>query len=125
LVRRLHTRKAIKRESGVNPEQSRCCKFYNYVASNLLLATGRRISGKALATGTSQKTCHATNFTAFEEKALNLMNRTIPSIISFIILIQRKYVVINSAKSLFMRVRSKGFRPDTFKPKKRKWKRGL
>ncbi len=46
------------------------------------------------------------------------MNRTIPSIISFIILIQRKYVVINSAKSLFMRVRSKGFRPDTFKPKK-------
>ena len=40
------------------------------------------------------------------------MNRTIPSIISFIILIQRKYVVINSAKSLFMRVRSKGFRPD-------------
>lgn len=54
-------------------------------------------------------------FTAFEEKALNLMNRTIPSIISFIILIQRKYVVINSAKSLFMRVRSKGFRPDTFK----------
>ena len=64
-------------------------------------------------------------FTAFEEKALNLMNRTIPSIISFIILIQRKYVVINSAKSLFMRVRSKGFRPDTFKPKKRKWKRGL
>ena len=54
-------------------------------------------------------------FTAFEEKALNLMNRTIPFIISFIILIQRKYVVINSAKSLFMRVRSKGFRPDTFK----------
>lgn len=54
-------------------------------------------------------------FTAFEEKALNLMNRTIPSIISFIILIQRKYVIINSAKSLFMRVRSKGFRPDTFK----------
>ncbi len=53
------------------------------------------------------------------------MNRTIPSIISFIILIQRKYVLINSAKSLFMRVRSKGFRPDTFKPKKRKWKRGL
>ena len=52
------------------------------------------------------------------------MNRTIPSIISFIILIQRKYVIINSAKSLFMRVRSKGFRPDTFKPKKRKWKRG-
>ena len=51
------------------------------------------------------------------------MNRTIPSIISFIILIQRKYVLINSAKSLFMRVRSKGFRPDTFKPKKRKWKR--
>ena len=51
--------------------------------------------------------------------------RTIPSIISFIILIQRKYVLINSAKSLFMRVRSKGFRPDTFKPKKRKWKRGL
>ena len=47
------------------------------------------------------------------------MNRTIPSIISFIILIQRKYVIINSAKSLFMRVRSKGFRPDTFKPKKR------
>lgn len=45
------------------------------------------------------------------------MNRTIPSIISFIILIQRKYVLINSAKSLFMRVRSKGFRPDTFKPK--------
>ena len=44
------------------------------------------------------------------------MNRTIPSIISFIILIQRKYVLINSAKSLFMRVRSKGFRPDTFKP---------
>lgn len=54
-------------------------------------------------------------FTAFEEKALNLMNRTISSIISFIILIQRKYVLINSAKSLFMRVRSKGFRPDTFK----------
>ena len=37
------------------------------------------------------------------------MNRTIPSIISFIILIQRKYVLINSAKSLFMRVRSRDF----------------
>ena len=23
-----HTREAIKRESGVNPEQSRCCKFH-------------------------------------------------------------------------------------------------
>ena len=34
-------------------------------------------SGKASATETSQKTCHATHFIiAFEEKALSLMNRT-------------------------------------------------
>ena len=37
----------------------------------------KETSGKAPATGTSQKTCRATNFTAFEEKALSLMNRTI------------------------------------------------
>jgi hypothetical protein len=40
--------------------------------------------GKALVTGTSQKTCHAIFVIAFEEKALSLMNRAIPSIISFI-----------------------------------------
>jgi len=64
-------------------------------------------------------------FTAFEEKALNLMTRT--SVYHFIHHSDSEKVctVINSAKSLFMRVRSKGFRPDTFKPKKRKWKRGL
>ena len=41
-----HTREAIKRESGVNPEQSRCCKFHRYVASNLLKATGKKIPGR-------------------------------------------------------------------------------
>lgn len=40
LVCNSHTREAIKRESGVNPEQSRCCKFHIRVASNLLYATG-------------------------------------------------------------------------------------
>ena len=108
------TGEAIKRESGVNPEQSRCCKFHNYVTDNLLSATGL-YSGKAFVTGTSQKTCHATNFTAFEEKALSLMNRTIRlSFHSSLWFRESMFKLINSAKFIF-RVRSKGFRPDTFK----------
>ena len=71
-----HTREAIKRESGVNPEQSRCCKFHRYVASNLLKATGRVFREGARNRNKSEDLPCKIRFTAFEEKALNLMTRT-------------------------------------------------
>ena len=33
LVRDLYSKESIKRESGENPEQSRCCKFHTNVVS--------------------------------------------------------------------------------------------
>jgi hypothetical protein len=61
----------IKRESGEDPEQSRCCKFYKNVVGKKLYATEQNSSGRCLPTETSQKTCHACISTAFEDKALN------------------------------------------------------
>ena len=52
------TEGAIKRESGANPEQSRCCKF-RYCVASTNYSIGHWETGKALAAGTSQKTCHA------------------------------------------------------------------
>ena len=75
------TREAIKRESGESPEQSRCCKFIFWLRAIDFIATGKQIPGRRSQqlpgditgdSGTMQ-----TRFTAFEEKAMSLMNRTI------------------------------------------------
>ena len=46
----------MKRESGENPEQTRCCEFF--LDFKKLCATVRIPDGKASWNGTSQKTCH-------------------------------------------------------------------
>ena len=101
------TREAIKRESGESPEQSRCCKFIFWLRAIDFIATGKQIPGRRSQQEQVRRPTMQTRFTAFEEKALSLMNRTIPSIISFITLIQRKYnLQINSAKFIDVSGRS-------------------
>ena len=59
-------------------------------------------SGKAPATGTSQKTCRAKPFHCFRGKSVESNEPDKSSIISFTTLIQRKYVLINSAKFIMV-----------------------
>mgnify|MGYP007118398176 CR=1 FL=1 len=54
LVYCLCSETVIKRESGANPEQSRCCKFR--ITSRARKATELHL-GRRTTTGTSQKTC--------------------------------------------------------------------
>lgn len=109
-----HTREAIKRESGVNPEQSRCCKFHTLRCEQPTFSHWKETSGKAPATGTSQKTCRATNFTAFEEKALSLMNRTIRlSFHSSLWFRESMFKLINSAK-VYLACPVEGISPGHF-----------
>ena len=56
--------KALKRESGENPEQTRCCKLFERFANTQATVFTRsplegieRWGGKACKTGVSQKTC--------------------------------------------------------------------
>ena len=105
---------AIKRESGVNPEQSRCCKFHTLRCEQPTFSHWKETSGKAPATGTSQKTCRATNFTAFEEKALSLMNRTIRlSFHSSLWFRESMFKLINSAK-VYLACPVEGISPGHF-----------
>ncbi|CCX60982.1 putative uncharacterized protein [Bacteroides sp. CAG:598] len=87
----LQAEKVIKRESGANPEQSRCCEFHTIVISTYHLPL-ESFPGRPLIIETSQKTCHAYLFIiAFEEKAVSLMNTDF-SVLSFYSskLLQRK-----------------------------------
>lgn len=85
LVRRSRFGKAIKRESGENPEQSRCCKFHKALPNYPMpLETIRFREGVGNGNKSEDLPCN-TLIIAFEEKALSLMSRTLPSIISFII----------------------------------------
>ena len=63
----------IKRESGVNPGQSRCCKLHNVPDWSPLFL----FNGKAPDMVVSQKTCFAHNFKSFEERLLKHMNHYI------------------------------------------------
>jgi hypothetical protein len=57
-----------KRESGVNPEQTRCCKLRQKVLSNALTPLFCHEREGQLKNGVSQKTCPNCNGTkAFEE----------------------------------------------------------
>lgn len=56
----------MKRESGVNPGQSRCCELHN--VSGILLPLFCKGNGKALDPEVSQKTCKAYYFDGFEER---------------------------------------------------------
>lgn len=100
------TREAIKRESGESPEQSRCCKFIFWLRAIDFIATGKQIPGRRSQQEQVRRPTMQTRFTAFEEKAMSLMNRN-PSIISFTILIQRKCVLINKLCQVYYDVRSK------------------
>lgn len=42
----------VKRESGVNPEQTRCCEFLKLLTNNATVFYGKAVRGE-----TSQKTC--------------------------------------------------------------------
>ena len=70
------TREAIKRESGESPEQSRCCKFIFWLRAIDFIATGKQIPGRRSQQEQVRRPTMQTRFTAFEEKALSLMNRT-------------------------------------------------
>ena len=109
-----HTREAIKRESGVNPEQSRCCKFYIYVVNKQLLATGKQNPGRLFATGTSQKTCHVNSFHCFRGKSVESNDPDSSSIISFITLIQRKCVQTNKLCQVYLVCPAEGISPGHF-----------
>lgn len=71
------TREAIKRESGESPEQSRCCKFIFWLRAIDFIATGKQIPGRRSQQEQVRRPTMQTRFTAFEEKAMSLMNRTI------------------------------------------------
>ena len=70
------TSEAIKRESGESPEQSRCCKFIFWLRAIDFIATGRVFREGARNRNKSEDLPCKIRFTAFEEKALNLMTRT-------------------------------------------------
>lgn len=55
----------MKRESGANPGQSRCCKLQNGLGNSFMPLT--RV-GKALIPEVSQKTCNAYFFDGFEDR---------------------------------------------------------
>lgn len=48
--------KGMKRESGANPEQSRCCELCHFTLSSTSLSLSE-IDGKTDKVGVSQKTC--------------------------------------------------------------------
>ena len=70
LVCRFRSKAAIKRESGESPEQSRCCKFHCMLQTFTSLPLEELTSGKASATETSQKTCHALFYHCFRGKSV-------------------------------------------------------
>lgn len=49
-----HPGEILKRESGANPEQSRCCNFHQSLCNT---HTTGSTSGKVAQAGKSQKTC--------------------------------------------------------------------
>ena len=49
----------IKRESGANPEQSRCCEFFNILLDNSCHCLLSKRKWEGVLQGTSQKTCRA------------------------------------------------------------------
>ena len=95
------TGEAIKRESGVNPEQSRCCKFHSMLQAIHSLPLENK-SGKAFVTGISQKTYHAIMFHCFRGKSVESNEPDKSSIISFITLIQRKCVKTNKLCQVYL-----------------------
>lgn len=85
------TREAIKRESGESPEQSRCCKFIFWLRAIDFIATGKQIPGRRSQQEQVRRPTMQTRFTAFEEKAMSLMNRTIrPSFHSHLVKIDSR-----------------------------------
>ena len=68
------TREAIKRESGESPEQSRCCKFIFWLRAIDFIATGKQIPGRRSQQEQVRRPTMQTRFTAFEEKAMSLIN---------------------------------------------------
>ena len=101
------TRGAIKRESGESPEQSRCCKFIFWLRAINFIATGKQIPGRRSQQEQVRRPTMQTRFTAFEEKALSLMTRTIrPSFHSPLWFRESVYKLINSAKFIMMSGRS-------------------
>jgi hypothetical protein len=85
------SKEAIKRESGANPGQSRCCKFHIMLqAINSLHATGSIFREGCLQQKQVRRPAMHCFIIAFEEKALSLMNRIIHPIISFIKTLSKK-----------------------------------
>ena len=58
-------------------EQSRCCKFIFWLRAIDFIATGKQIPGRRSQQEQVRRPTMQTRFTAFEEKAMSLMNRTI------------------------------------------------
>ena len=66
IVPDLYPQERIKRESGVNPGQSRCCKLHYRLGNTISHCSF--LNGKALKPEVSQKTCKAYYFDGFEER---------------------------------------------------------
>lgn len=62
--------KAMKRESGENPEQTRCCNLRRSL--QFYFATGFKLPGRPIEDGVSQKTCLNHLFEAFGEIKLKI-----------------------------------------------------
>lgn len=54
-----HKAESLNRESGVNPEQSRCCKFQSTLTECSATETAGRFWEGFRKVETSQKTCHS------------------------------------------------------------------
>lgn len=84
LVYHPYSRMVIKRESGANPEQSRCCKFHKMLQAITSMPLEIPFPGRRLKLKQVRRPAMHTFIIAFEEKALSLMKRTRrPPIISF------------------------------------------
>jgi len=83
LVCHSYPRLAIKRESGANPEQSRCCKFHKMPQTIYPMPLEVSLPGRRLKQKQVRRPAMHTFIIAFEEKALSLMSRTNRPIISF------------------------------------------
>lgn len=84
---------AIKRESGANPEQSRCCKFHIMLQTiNSLSMPLDMLSGKAVCNRNKSEDLPCILYHCFRGKSVESNEPDKSSIISFITLIQRKCV---------------------------------
>ena len=68
----MHSEKMIKRESGENPEQSRCCMFHSSVVNTYFMPLkGFKSIGKAFTYGNESEDLPCNTFNSFRGQAMD------------------------------------------------------